>query len=115
MEVANATKWKSSWEGLGPRATAMLRPTRSQTRSVADFAARDSSGGWPWGGASVSGWDRENTAPAGDSTGPPKMKSRELKRNTVVHTGCSLKWAIRTLVGVVTHEVPLPGAPTVGV
>jgi hypothetical protein len=63
----------------------------------------------------VSGWDHENTPPAGDSTRPSKTKSRELKRNTVVHTGCWLKWAIRTLVGVVTHEVPLPGAPTVGV
>jgi hypothetical protein len=63
----------------------------------------------------VSDWDRENTAPAGDSTGPSKAKYREPKRSTVLCIGCSLGWAIRTLVRIVTHKVPLPVAPTIGV
>jgi hypothetical protein len=63
----------------------------------------------------VSGWVCENTALVGDSTEPSKMKSREPKRSTVVRTGCSSEWTIRTLVSVVTHEVPLPGMPTVRV
>jgi hypothetical protein len=62
----------------------------------------------------VSGWVRENTTPAGDSTGPWKTKSREPKHSTVVRTGNSSEWAIRTLVGVVIHKVPLPGAPLSG-
>jgi hypothetical protein len=33
----------------------------------------------------------------------------------MLRIGCSSEWAIRTLVGVMTHEVPLPSAPTVGV
>jgi hypothetical protein len=62
-----------------------------------------------------SGWDRENTAVADDSTRPSKTKSREPKHSTVVHTDYSSEWAPRTLVGVVIHEVPLLDAPTVRV
>jgi hypothetical protein len=43
------------------------------------------------------------------------MKFIEPKCNTVARTSCSSEWAIRTLVGIVTHKVPLPGAPTIGV
>jgi hypothetical protein len=61
------------------------------------------------------GWERVKMAPVGDSTGLSKTKSSEPKRNTVPRTGCSLECAIRTLGGVVTHEVPLPGVLTVRV
>jgi hypothetical protein len=61
------------------------------------------------------GWDRENTALAGDLTGPSKTKSREPKRNTVVRNDYSSEWAIRNFVGVMTHEVPLRGTPTIRV
>jgi hypothetical protein len=60
-------------------------------------------------------WDCENTALAGDTTGPSITKSMETKRSTVVCIGCSSEWAIQALVGIVTHEVPLPSAPTVRV
>jgi hypothetical protein len=70
---------------------------------------------WSWGSAGKLVWDHEKMALTGDLTGPSKMKSSELKRCTMVRTDLSSKWAIQTLVSVVTHEVPLPGVPTVGI
>jgi hypothetical protein len=46
----------------------------------------------------MSGRDHENTAPAGDSNGPSKTKSREPKHSAVVRAGYTSGWAIRTLV-----------------
>jgi hypothetical protein len=63
----------------------------------------------------ASGWERVKIGPTENSTGPSKTKSSEPKCNTVPGTSYSSDWAIRTLGGVVTHEVPLPGAPTVRV
>jgi hypothetical protein len=54
-------------------------------------------------------------APIGDSTGLSKTKSSKPKHNIVSRTNCSSEWTIQTLGGVMTHEVPLPGAPTVRV
>jgi hypothetical protein len=53
------------------------------------------------------------TTPARDSTGSSKTKSSDSKRNTMLGTSCSLDWAIWTLDDVVTHEMPLPGAPMI--
>jgi hypothetical protein len=46
----------------------------------------------------ASGWERVKTAPAVDSIGLSKTKSREPKRNTVMGTDYAWEWAIRTLM-----------------